>query len=201
MKSSQNYASIAKKLIYQTLPKDPNILDCIAITERGIHFPYFRLGNVRDYLQTHSLDDRTRDRWIGNAIDAIITIHAYGIVHSDISARKLLVADDFSIKLCDFAGSSINDLKSLVAEETAYHSLPSSPRTFKTDLFALGSLIYEISTGIRLFADIEDDEIERKYAAQEFPSLRDVFCEGVISKCWRSQYSCANMLKRDVLRD
>lgn len=203
VESSEEFSELCinrEKLIYQTLPKDPNILECIAITERGIHLPYLRHGNVREYLKAHSIDGQTRDRWIGNAIDAIITIHAYGIVHSDISARNFLVADDLSIKLCDFAGSSINDLKSLVAEESAYHSFPLSPRTFKTDLFALGSLIYEISTGIRPFADMEDDEIERRYLAQDFPSLRGVSYNEVISKCWRSEYSSADMLKRDIIR-
>ena len=201
VESTEEFSNLCidrEKLIYQALPKDPNILNCIAITERGIHVPYLRQGNVRQYLQTHSLDAQTRDRWIGSAIDAIITIHTYGIIHSDISARNFLVDDDLSIKLCDFAGSGINDLESLVGEESAYHSSPSLPRTFQTDIFALGSLIYEISTGIRPFADIDDDEIEKRYTAQHFPSLRGVFYHDVISKCWRSQYRSVEALKRDI---
>lgn len=43
-----------EKLIYKTLPKDLNILDCIAITEKGLQFSYMRLGNLRDYLQNHN---------------------------------------------------------------------------------------------------------------------------------------------------
>lgn len=121
-------------------------------------------------------------------MDHIITIHTYGIIHSDISARNFLVDDDLSIKLCNFAGSRINDLESLVGEESAYHSSPSLPRTFKTDIFALGSLIYEISTGIRPFAGIDDDEIEKRYTAQQ----------DIISKCWRSQCRSVEAPKRDI---
>lgn len=46
----QHMASISEKgisrenLIYQALPKNPNILDCLAITETSLHFPYHRLG-------------------------------------------------------------------------------------------------------------------------------------------------------------
>lgn len=57
VESTEEFSNLCinrEKLIYQTLPKDPNILNCIAITERGIHFPYLRQGNVRQYLQKHS---------------------------------------------------------------------------------------------------------------------------------------------------
>lgn len=191
-----------EKLIYQTLPKDPNILDCLAITDRGIEFPYLRHGNVREYLQKHNnhLDGQIRDRWIKNAVEAVATIHAYGVVHSDISPRNFLVADDFSIKLCDFAGSSVNGLESLVEEESPYRILPWSPRTFQTDLFALGSFIYEVSTGVRPFAEIGDEEIERRYAVQFFPSLDGLKYYEVISRCWKSQYPCIDVLRSDILR-
>jgi serine/threonine protein kinase len=197
-----------EKLVYQALPKDePNILNCLAITDIGIHFPYLRHGDVRKYLQEHSqsLDTQTRDRWIKSAIDAIATIHEYGVIHSDISARNFLVADDLSIQLCDFAGSSINGLESLVEEETRYLSSPSSssvssPRTIQTDLFALGSFIYEVSTGARPFADIDDEEVERLYAAKTFPSLNGLEYQDIISKCWNSQYTSADMLRRDIQR-
>lgn len=191
-----------EKLIYQSLPKDPNILNYLAITDRGIEFPYLRHGNVREYLQKHNndLNGQIRDEWIKNAIEAVATIHTHGVVHSDISPRNFLVADDFSIKLCDFAGSSINGLEPLVEEESPYRILPWSPRTFQTDLFALGSFIYEVSTGVRPFAEIEDEEIERRYAVQDFPSLDGLKYHEVISRCWKSQYPCTDMLRSDILR-
>ena len=181
-----------EKLIYQTLRKDPNILDCIAITERGLHFPYMCLGNLRDCLQNHDqLAGLLRDRWISNAVNAVAVVHSHEIVHADITTRNFLVADDLSIKLCDFSGSAIRDLEPFVEEEDRYRMSPYSPRSFRTDIFALGCLIFEISTGLRPYDEIDDrdyKEIERLYAAQVFPLTDGLKYHTVIRKCWTSQY-------------
>jgi serine/threonine protein kinase len=194
--------SIAReKLVYQSLPNDdPNILKCLGITERGIQFPFLQHGDIRTYLKSHSIDTATKDRWIQNAIDAVITIHACGVIHCDISPRNFLVSDDLSIQVCDFAGSQINGLKWLAEEETRYRLPlpPSCPRSIVSDLFALGSLIYEISTGTCPFPELDDDEIEKRYASQIFPSLDTLKYGKVISKCWRLQYPSAEMLKSDI---
>lgn len=187
-----------EKLIYQTLP---NILDCLTITEKGLYFPYYRLGDLRSYLQNEEITIHVRDQWIRNAIDAITLIHSYGVIHADISPRNFLVADDLSIKLCDFAGSGINDLESLVEEEDRYRISPWSPRTFQTDLFALGCLVYELSTGTRPYNEIDDvEEVAKLYAAQTFPNLEGHRYQNIIYKCWTSQYASADLLREDYNR-
>ena len=46
MESISEMSISREKLIYQTLSKNPNILNCLAITERGLYFLYHRLGNL-----------------------------------------------------------------------------------------------------------------------------------------------------------
>lgn len=153
------------------------------IEEKGLRFPYEQLENFRDYLQGNEIDDNIRDRWIGNAIDAVDFIHAHGVIHTDISPRNFLVADDLSIKLCDFAESVIGDLRPLVEEEDGYRISPLSPRTLKTDLFALGCLIYEISTGSRPYDDIKDtDEVKSLYNARIFLNADGLKYQSIIYK-------------------
>ena len=192
-----------EKLIYNSLPKDPNILDCITITEQGLHFPFMRLGNLRDYMQSHNdqLDNDIQDRWITSAASTISVLHSNDIVHSDISTRNFLVADDLSIKLCDFSGSKIGDLEPFVEEEDRYRMSRWTARSKMTDIFALGCLIYEISTGLPPYHEIDDEhyeEIERRYAAQEFPCLDGIRYQDIIYKCWASQYAGVDQIVRDI---
>lgn len=192
-----------EKLVYNSLPKNPNILDCIAITEQGLRFPFMRLGNLRDYMQSHNnqFDSYIRDQWITSAASAIAILHSHGIVHADISTRNFLVADDLSIKLCDFSGSKIGDLEPFVEEEDRYRVSPWTARSTMTDIFALGCLIFEISTGLRPYNEIDDEhyeEIERRYAAQEFPCLDGLRYQNIIYKCWTSQYASVDQIVQDI---
>lgn len=109
------------------------------------------------------------------------------------------MAEDLTIKLCDFAGSAISDLSQLTEEEDRYRISPWSQRTVKTDLFALGCLIYEISTGFRPYNELEDhDEIGRLYSANVFPNLESLRYRDVIKNCWTFQYAGAGMLQDDL---
>ncbi|KAJ5706623.1 hypothetical protein N7488_006424 [Penicillium malachiteum] len=184
---------VREKLIYKTLPKDKNILDCIKITDNCIYFPYLRLGDLHKYIQDNnkSITNETREKWIKSAIDSVSLIHSFSIIHADISARNFLVADGLSIKMCDFCGSSINGLPTLVGEEPRYCMAWGTPRSVTTDIFALGCLIFEITTGLRPYDEIPDEELEeinRRYNAGDFPSLEGNSYESIIHKCWTSQY-------------
>ncbi|KAJ5737735.1 uncharacterized protein N7483_002860 [Penicillium malachiteum] len=66
--------------------------------------------------------------------------------------------------MCDFCGSSIDGLPSLVVEETRYCMAWSTPRSVATDIFALGCLIFEITTGLRPYHEIPDEELRRSIA-------------------------------------
>ncbi|QKX54819.1 uncharacterized protein TRUGW13939_01908 [Talaromyces rugulosus] len=192
-----------EKIIYKTLPKDPNILNCIEVTDDCIHLPFLRLGNLRDYLENHDrqVQAQTREQWIPMAVDAIALIYRFGVIHADISTRNFLVADDLSIKLCDFSGSAIGAESALVLEEDRYQIAPDSPRSIATDIFALGCLIFEISTGLRPYHEICDDdyqEIERRYSIGHFPSVDGLPYRKIIHKCWTGQYTDVSQLKDDL---
>ncbi|KAJ5330566.1 hypothetical protein N7476_000349 [Penicillium atrosanguineum] len=142
-----------------------------------------------------------RERWIAMAVNAITLVHRCGVIHADISARNFLVADDLSIKLCDFSGSAIGGETPLVQEEDRYRMDPDSPRSTTTDIFALGCLIFEIMTGSRPYNEINDEnyqEIVRRYSIGHFPSLEGLPYQEIIHKCWACQYTDMDQLKRDL---
>lgn len=70
-----------EKLIDQTLPKNPNILDYLEIIERGLYFLYHRLGDLRTYLRDHKASGQIRHCWIKNAIDAIHGISWWPMIY------------------------------------------------------------------------------------------------------------------------
>lgn len=135
-----------------------------------------------------------------SAVEAIAVLHSHGVVHADISPRNFLVSEDLSIKLCDFSGSSIDGITSL-SQEDRYQAARWTPRTFQTDRFALGCLIYEITTRRRPYDDVpDDDDVQRRYAAKILPCLRGFKYRDIISSCWSSRYASIDHLRSDFDR-
>ncbi|KAE8394739.1 kinase-like domain-containing protein [Aspergillus alliaceus] len=165
MKEEELFSSACierEKYIYQYLPKHKDILECLDITETGLRFPYMQNGHLRDYIRKNfsHIDSQTKDTWRRNTIY--------------ISARNFLVADNLSIKLCDFAGSGIDDMPSI---------------TFQTDLFALGCLIFEILVGSRPYEEISDEDWE---------TIAENYDRGIFPQCWTSQYTESRQLLLNI---
>lgn len=194
-------AIVREKIIYRLLPKHPNVLPCFEVAEKGIRFPLLRLGNLRDYLrENHSrVEKETKEKWIRNVLEAIDFIHSFEIVHADISARNFLVADDLSIKLCDFAGSGIGPDAAMVAEEDNYRKSPDLPRSLRTDIFAIGCLIFEIMAGAPPYDGLEPPEIAKRYGTDTFPRCDDLKYGEIILKCWTSQYASTEEILKDFV--
>jgi hypothetical protein len=115
------------------------------------------------------------------------------------SCRNLFLFDGYRVKLGDFGASLLEgyEFKPTFCEETQYE-LPLRGREFKDrppikrELFALGSAIYEISMWKRPFQGIPDEEVEMRYAREEFPSLVGNLAGPIIRKCWDEEFDSAN---------
>jgi serine/threonine protein kinase len=74
----------------------------------------------------------------------------------------------------------------------------------KTDIFALGSAIYEMVTGHEPFPELDslDDsheaEIRARYKSGRFPVLDPQLGGGVVHKCWAGRYGSASELADDL---
>ncbi|KAG4429742.1 hypothetical protein IFR05_014776 [Cadophora sp. M221] len=71
-------------------------------------------------------------------------------------------------------------------------------QTETDDIFALGTVIYEISVGHRLYADKSDSEIYQLIQKREFPDTAGLAFRTVIDKCWRNQYRSAEEVTLDL---
>jgi serine/threonine protein kinase len=68
-----------------------------------------------------------------------------------------------------------------------------------TDLFALGSTIYELLAGYSPYEEVPSDEVERLYEEKNFPDLSGLPCGDVIMKCWLCEFDSAQQVS-DLIR-
>jgi serine/threonine protein kinase len=175
------------------LGEHKGILPCLQITDSGLVFPYLKNGNLRHFLcnSRELITFSTKLDWIQTALRSIEFIHSKDVLQADISARNFLVANDLSLSLCDFAGSTVGTRKNLVRPETRYEKVRGTEPidiSVDSEVFAIGSLIYEISTGKRPYDEIEDDEVENLFSQRVFPTTNGLYFGGIIDNCWLGQY-------------
>lgn len=95
------------------------------------------------------------------------------------------------LKVCDFAGSSLQGSKALVCSSARFWrpTLPGTPCDAQDDIFGLGSTIYTILTGKEPFGELESDEVEARFSAAEFPDTDGLVLGEVIQACWGGRVS------------
>lgn len=128
------------------------------------------------------------------------------MIHCDFGSHNFLIREDGSLALADFGGSTIDDSTSEVGYATRYQRPSSmaeklSNSTEKDDLFALGTVLYEIITGNQIFSDISSRAIRRRFEEHEYPDLTvitDTNVRKVIMKCWECEYKNAEEVSQDL---
>lgn len=101
---------------------------------------------------------------IGAAVaDALVSLHSQDVIHLDVKPSNILFRTDGKAVLVDFGLSHHAHLPDLIAEEfrlpygTAPYMAPEQvmgARTYRrSDIFALGCLMYFFATGVRPFGD------------------------------------------------
>jgi serine/threonine protein kinase len=147
-------------------------------------------------------DPRTRWRWIFQLISGLAHLHAHSFVHCDISCRNIVVTSSLDAKLIDFGGSATLGADGLVAEEARY-SCPSTIRetklpSFRTDIFALGSAMYEILTDSPPYSDVSSDEAESRFKDLQFPETVNLRAGNVILDCWTGKFQTVKEVEQEL---
>ncbi|KAJ5456712.1 hypothetical protein N7530_011986 [Penicillium desertorum] len=197
---------------------------------------------IRKAPRSHSEDDMEsviREATIYNMMDdhpriaqctsqgrtdlAVEVIHRYGVIHSDLALRQFFDDDELNIRLGDFNSSQYPEHPAL-GYEKATHCLPreyAQPNTVLSDLFALGSTLFELVTGKAPYAEFypvefrdiapshiqiltraqqrraADAEVETRFRNVQFPDVSHVFQGDIILGCWSGIFSSAEVLRED----
>ncbi|OBT97073.1 hypothetical protein VE01_04876 [Pseudogymnoascus verrucosus] len=92
--------------------------------------------------------------WPYQIVSAMDFIHSRGVIRGDIGLHNLLTHDDGGIVLCDFAGSGMEGLPPTIGAGVRYSDPQRNDNMYSTkedDIFALGTVLYELSARKRLF--------------------------------------------------
>ncbi|EMF16087.1 kinase-like protein [Sphaerulina musiva SO2202] len=189
---------------YSRLPRHPRVLQLHShSTPQRLVLPYLRNGCLRDFLRytSSSSSSSRRLQFAADAAESLSILHSVQIIHGDINSWNFLLTDDFRLCIIDFSGSTIDGSAGSGFEGFRY-CLPRSfhdPSTVRTDLFALGSLLYEIMTGETPYQSCEDQEVEEYFRKGIFPTTKDVPLLGsVMLGCWRGAYESAEAVYEDI---
>jgi len=209
----KNEHIIKERLMYKALGDHPHILKCFGfmrVGDRlGLHFEYCP-ENLAIWLPDKGWsppDSEQRRKFARQAVEAVAHMQSKGIIHGDIARRNMLLDESLNLKLSDFEGTFADTPKIWGHAEDPDHRMPQKgyglfnlmyPRTFKTDLFALASALFEILSGSHAYDGLTDDEIHKLYLQGQFQDASNLLYGPVLKKCWKQQYETADQALRDL---
>jgi serine/threonine-protein kinase len=117
-------------------------------------------GSLRSILEHERLPLAVSIKYACQALEALEYAHAHGIVHRDISPGNIIVTETETLKLTDFglakSQRSIRLTETGVLLGSLYYAPPeqvkgSSAFDTRSDIYSLGAVLYEMTTGRKLF--------------------------------------------------
>lgn len=143
-------------------------------------------GSLQDKLDLQSGEPLANEEILRIAVavtDALVTVHAHGLVHRDIKPSNILLGvTEEEIWLADFG--LVHDGQQLSL--TGTNMLMGTPQFMspeqaagkeadqRSDLFSLGAMLHTLATGRLPFNQTDIDEMRRAVKENQPPSLREV---------------------------
>lgn len=167
--------TVALKMLHSHLSEDPVILERFireARISREFTHPHIvpiydiiqwedNYGLVMEYCTGGNLAGWRCSNWddirtiISQLADALQYSHDKGVIHRDIKPHNVLQSKENTFKLCDFGSAHIHNLIGLTSSSifmgTPQYIPPETLRGYppepRTDLYAIGAMLYEFCTG------------------------------------------------------
>ncbi|KAL3446940.1 kinase-like domain-containing protein [Aspergillus insuetus] len=164
----------------------------------GLVLEYMKNSDLKTYLHAHkSIPMDLKLKWAGQIAQAVALLHSHDIIHCDIKPRNFFLDATLNIKTINFSDSSLDGSKPSSDEGTRFY-LPRNWRdspTVATNLFALGSTLYEVFQGASPYEEIPGNQVEVLFKRKEFPDVSNIPCGEIIRQCWLTQVDSAEQVQ------
>ena len=203
--TNQNRKAVRNEAsIYIALGRHPRIAEYlhVGLLKDYTILKYYQNGTIKKYMASGlSMCESKITQWVHQIIESIQYIHSVGVFHADLRLDQWLLDDQLNVRLSDFDGAGYRPISALGLEgssamnlEKSSHFLPRDPLTEDsaiTDLFAMGSTIYELVVGKTPYEHVEDSQIEDLYSQKHFPDVEGVLFGEVMKGCWHTTFQSA----------
>ncbi len=187
--------------VLERLDRHPLIVKSFGLQREGVLSLEYHPQTLRQFVRSGSVIPLME--WAVKITTSVVYIHSKRVIHFDLSTRNILVKASGGLALCDFAGSSLDGEgpAGLGTEGELRFSSPNRGRdaTIQDDIFAMGSVFYELSTKAVPYTDRADEEVISLYCGQKFPPTNHLALGVVIAKCWKGSYSNAEQVLSDLV--
>ncbi|KAF2254398.1 kinase-like protein [Trematosphaeria pertusa] len=141
-------------------------------------------------------------RWALQLAEALSYVHSHGVMQVDIGAHNALLDWNENVKLSDFAGSSIDGSSPTVlpSRKSQNPNLPEDEPSVHSEIFALGSMLYEVETAKQPYHDRSDSGLEKLFSRGDFPDTSALVLGEIIKGCWKSEYKTVDEVVKDLGR-
>jgi len=181
-----------ERTIYERLQGVRGVASYLGTVKDGLLLEYYSNGCLEELMEKDSPPAWSqRMDWILQIIDVFAACHAKKVLVCDIALRNLLLADDYTIRIIDFANSSLCPL------EHSGELRNSDGYCSKIDILHVTNVIYSLSCWKKFQVDcVTMDEWPD---AESLPSTMDLPLGDVISESWSRQFETLYELRHAVV--
>jgi serine/threonine protein kinase len=183
--------------------------------------PFIRGGTLRERIHEMNrggshFDLKLIASYISQVADALSYAHGLGVIHRDVKPGNLLFHQDGRLLLADFGIVRLKAMPALTsvgsflgtAEYASPEQISTSEIDFRSDIYSLGTILYELLTGNVPFTGPNPFAVMAKKLHDPVPSIRDVrpdlssALENVVMKALAKnpadRYQSANLMAADL---
>ncbi|MEO8215854.1 MAG: protein kinase [Acidobacteriota bacterium] len=172
---------------------------------------------LQDLINGHPLADALMVRLAEGMSEALASAHDQGVVHGNLRVNDVVIGEDSALRLSGFGTGRRSDLSAEARNflQEPRHALYLAPEKLfgepidhRTDIFAVGVLLYQMATGVVPFSGASADEVCENVVSQSPPNPRlhnpklDVTRIRIIGKCLQKdpakRYQSLRVLIQDL---